>query len=164
MTFGLLRLGLPTSHMRAYVNKPITYRFFIVTRVSLQPNTFQLVIAFDPSRYQTFTQYVYMDMGWDHEYTARRSMIGHLSYKQEQEESLALAASMTWMAFTLNTRDGNTGEWFLLHCIQLTLFYLGQAKQMSFVRSSLHNIASNCFVVDLETQSLLRTMQTMMVL
>ena len=86
-----------------------------------QPNTFQLVVAYDPSRYQTFTQYVYMDMGWDHEYLVRRSMIGHLSYKQEQHESLQLAPSMKSTAFTLDTRYGNTGECVLLYLI--CLFY-----------------------------------------
>ncbi|KAK2162840.1 hypothetical protein NP493_1501g01086 [Ridgeia piscesae] len=75
-----------------------------------RPNTFQLVVAYDPSRYQTFTQYVYMDMGWDHEYLVRRSMIGHLSYKQEKHESLQLAPSMKSTAFTLDTRYGNTGD------------------------------------------------------
>ena len=84
-----------------------------------QPNTFQLVIAYDPSRYQTFTQYVYMDMGWDHVYMVRRSMIGHLSYKQAQEESLQLAPSMKSTAYTLNTRDGNTGECVLLYWLYL---------------------------------------------
>ncbi|KAK2175059.1 hypothetical protein NP493_751g01026 [Ridgeia piscesae] len=75
-----------------------------------RPNTFQLVVAYDPSRYQTFTQYVYVDMSWDHEYLVRRSMIGHLSYKQEQHESLQLAPSMKSTAFTLDTRYGNTGD------------------------------------------------------
>ena len=60
-----------------------------------------------------------MDMGWDHEYLVRRSMIGHLSYKQQQQEPLQLAPSMKSTAFTLDTRDGNTGECVLLHLIYL---------------------------------------------
>ncbi|KAK2162836.1 hypothetical protein NP493_1501g01029 [Ridgeia piscesae] len=75
-----------------------------------KPNTFQLVVAYDPSRYQTFTQYVYMDLGWNDFYLVRHSMIGHFSYKYEQEESLQLAPSMTSLAFSLDTRDGNTGD------------------------------------------------------
>ncbi|KAI0239923.1 Mucin-like protein [Lamellibrachia satsuma] len=74
------------------------------------PNTFQLVIAYDPSRYQTFATYIYKDMGWDDEYKIRRSMIGYLSYKYTDEESLQLAPSMKSTAFRLNTRIGNTGD------------------------------------------------------
>ena len=85
---------------------------------SLQPNTFQLVIAYDPSRYQTFAMYIYKDMGWDDEYMIRRSMIGHLSYKQYDEESLQLAPSMKSTAFRLHTRTGNTGV-FLLFLLYL---------------------------------------------
>ena len=60
---------------------------------SLQPNTFQLVIAYDPSRYQTYVMYVYKDIGWNNEYIVRRSMIGHLSLKHTEEKSLQLAPS-----------------------------------------------------------------------
>ncbi|KAK2149526.1 hypothetical protein NP493_2972g00000 [Ridgeia piscesae] len=75
------------------------------------PNTFQLVIAYDPSRYQTFAMYHYMDMGWDNEYTRRRSMIGYISYKYTQEESLELARSMKRTAFRMQNLIGNTGEY-----------------------------------------------------
>ena len=74
-----------------------------------QPNTFQLVIAYDPSRFQTFVMYHYMDMGWDNEITLRRSMIGYFSYKHGDETSLQLAPSMKSTAFRLNTRISNTG-------------------------------------------------------
>ncbi|KAK2158335.1 hypothetical protein NP493_1807g00024 [Ridgeia piscesae] len=73
------------------------------------PNTFQLVIAYDPSRYQTFAMYHYMDMGWDNEFTRRRSMIGYFSYKYSQEESRELAPSMKRTAFRMQYRRGNTG-------------------------------------------------------
>ena len=76
---------------------------------SLQPNTFQLVIAYDPSRYLTFLTYVYKTMRWDTESKVRRSMIGYFSYKYTQEESLQLAPSMKSTAFRLDTRTGNTG-------------------------------------------------------
>ncbi|KAK2152978.1 hypothetical protein NP493_2378g00005 [Ridgeia piscesae] len=76
----------------------------------VMPNTFQLVIAYDPSRYQTFVMYIYKDMGWDNKFTLRRSMIGHFSYKYDEKKSLQLALSMTQMAFRLNKRIGNTGE------------------------------------------------------
>ncbi|KAI0237078.1 Mucin-like protein [Lamellibrachia satsuma] len=74
------------------------------------PNTFQLVIAYDPSRYQTFVMYVYKDMGWDNEITSRRIMLGYLSYRHAVEESLQLGPSMKSTAFRLHTRTGNTGE------------------------------------------------------
>ncbi|KAI0210407.1 Mucin-like protein [Lamellibrachia satsuma] len=74
------------------------------------PNTFQLVIAYDASRYQTFATYIYKDMGWDDKYTIRRSMIGYLSYKQNEENFKQLAPSMKSTAFRLHTRIGNTGE------------------------------------------------------
>ena len=77
--------------------------------VFLQPNTFQLVIAYDASRYQTFAMYIYKDMGWDNRITTRRSMIGYLSYKYTEEESLQLAPSMKSTAFRLHTRIGNKG-------------------------------------------------------
>ena len=77
---------------------------------SPQSNTFQLVIAYDPSRYQTFAMYHYMDMGWDNEYMLRRSMIGFFSYKYTQEESLELAPSMKQTAFRMQYRRGNTGK------------------------------------------------------
>ncbi|KAK2160812.1 hypothetical protein NP493_1626g00009 [Ridgeia piscesae] len=74
-------------------------------------NTFQLVIAYDPSRYQTFAMYHYMDMGWDNEYTRRRSMIGYFSYKYSQEESRELAPSMKRTAFRMQYQRGNTGKY-----------------------------------------------------
>ncbi|KAI0231036.1 Mucin-like protein, partial [Lamellibrachia satsuma] len=73
------------------------------------PNTFQLVIAYDPSRYQTFATYIYKDIGWDNEYTIRHSMIGYFSYKYSVDESLQLAPSMKSTAFRLHTRIGNIG-------------------------------------------------------
>ena len=57
--------------------------------------------------------YIYKDMGWDDEYMIRRSMIGHLSYKHNEEESLQLAPSMKSTAFRLHTRAGNTGLFLL---------------------------------------------------
>ncbi|KAI0225835.1 Mucin-like protein [Lamellibrachia satsuma] len=74
------------------------------------PNTFQLVIAYDPLRYQTFMMYVYKDMGWDHQYNVRNSMIGHLSLNQKDEKSLQLAPSMKSTAFLLDKQTGNTGK------------------------------------------------------
>ncbi|KAI0233186.1 Mucin-like protein [Lamellibrachia satsuma] len=74
------------------------------------PSTFQLVIAYDPSRYLTFVMYIYKDMGWDNEYKIRRSVIGYFSYKYKHQEALQLAASMKSTAFRLNTKIGNTGE------------------------------------------------------
>jgi len=80
-----------------------------VSRFPLQPNTFQLVIAYDPSRYQTFAMYIYKNMGWDDKYTVRRSMIGYLQYKQNEERTTQLAPSMKSTAFRLHTKQGNTG-------------------------------------------------------
>ncbi|KAK2180866.1 hypothetical protein NP493_421g00002 [Ridgeia piscesae] len=74
------------------------------------PNTFQLVIAYDPSRYKTYVTYVYLEMGWDTEYTIRRCMIGYLAQKYTEEKTLQLAPSMKTTGFTLHTRLGNTGE------------------------------------------------------
>ena len=82
----------------------------IFLRFSSQYNTFQLIIAYDPSRYQTFAMYHYLDMEWDNEHTLRRSMIGYFSYRYSQEESLELAPSMKQTAFRIHIRRGNTGK------------------------------------------------------
>ena len=84
----------------------------------LQPNTFQLVIAYDASRYQTFAMYIYEDMGWDNVFTLRRSMIGYFTYKHTKKESLQLAPSMKPTAFRMDTRIGNTGLLNHLHMFQ----------------------------------------------
>ncbi|KAI0221767.1 Dedicator of cytokinesis protein 1 [Lamellibrachia satsuma] len=72
------------------------------------PNTFQLIIAYDPSRYQTFAMFVYVDLGWNNDFLVRRNMIGYLSFKDD--ETLQLAPSMKSTAFRLHTQIGNTGE------------------------------------------------------
>ena len=76
----------------------------------LQPNTFQLVIAYDPLRYQTFMMYVYEKMSWDVFYYLRPSSIGYMSYVGNEEKSLQLAPSMKATAFRLHDQVGNTGE------------------------------------------------------
>ena len=78
-----------------------------------QPNTFQLVIAYDPSRYQTFIENIYIDMRWDHTYLIRPSMIGHLSYKEDQHDKFQFAHSMKSTAFRLHQQPGNTGEFLV---------------------------------------------------
>ncbi|KAK2165544.1 hypothetical protein NP493_1362g01015 [Ridgeia piscesae] len=95
-------------------------RMYYSTEYDL-PNTFQLVLAYDPSRFQTFIMYHYMDMGWDSERTLRRSMIGYFSYKYSQEESLQLAPSMKQTAFRMHNRKGNTGR-----CNKLSIYNLYQ--------------------------------------
>ena len=77
---------------------------------SFQPNTFQLVIAYDPSRYKTYVTYHYLAMGWDNEYTLRRSMIGYLSQKYREKKTLQLAPSMKSTSFRLHKQLGNTGK------------------------------------------------------
>ncbi|KAK2172014.1 hypothetical protein NP493_1002g01061 [Ridgeia piscesae] len=74
------------------------------------PNTFQLVIAYDPSRYQTFVMYIYKELGWDHQYFVRVSMIGYFSYKYTDENALQLAPSGKSTAFRMHERYGNKGE------------------------------------------------------
>ncbi|KAK2181108.1 hypothetical protein NP493_410g01020 [Ridgeia piscesae] len=74
------------------------------------PNTFQLVIAYDPSRYQTFVMFVYVDMGWDTWTLWRPSMIGYFAFKHDTPISLQLAPSMKTTAFRLHARTGNTGK------------------------------------------------------
>ena len=75
-----------------------------------QPNTFQLVVAYDPLRYQTFMMYVYPAMGWDVLYYLRPSSIGYMSYVRNEEKSLQLAPSMKASAFRLHDQVGNAGE------------------------------------------------------
>ncbi|KAK2167799.1 hypothetical protein NP493_1260g00002 [Ridgeia piscesae] len=73
-------------------------------------NTFQLIIAYDPFRYQTYVMHIYLDMGWNNEYIDRRSMIGYVMLKSTEVKSQQLAASMKSTAFRLHSRRGNTGE------------------------------------------------------
>ncbi|KAK2190852.1 hypothetical protein NP493_66g04024 [Ridgeia piscesae] len=73
------------------------------------PNTFQLVIAYDPLRYQTFMMYVYEKMGWDNEYLIRSSSLGYISYRTE-ENILQLAPSNKSIAYNLHKKKGNTGR------------------------------------------------------
>ncbi|KAK2166194.1 hypothetical protein NP493_1330g01003 [Ridgeia piscesae] len=80
----------------------------MLPRMYYSPWYDSLVIAYDPSRYQTFAMYHYMDMGWDNEYTLRRSMIGYFSYRYSQERSRQLAPSMKRTAFRMQQRKGNT--------------------------------------------------------
>ncbi|KAK2190863.1 hypothetical protein NP493_66g06040 [Ridgeia piscesae] len=74
-----------------------------------QPNTFQLVVAYDPLRYQTFIMYVYQAMGWDVLYYLRPSSIGYMSYVRKEDKSLQLAPSMRATAFRLHDQVGNIG-------------------------------------------------------
>ena len=83
---------------------------FIFDTFFPQPNTFQLVIAYDPSRYQTFIMYIYMDMGWNSETNIRRSMMGYFSYKYTVEKKKDLPSSMKSTAFRLHRILGNTGK------------------------------------------------------
>ena len=105
---------------------PLQIREYMFLSLFLQPNTFQLVIAYDPSRYQTFGMYIYKDMGWDNWFTSRRSMIGYFSYKHSEKESLQLAPSMKPTAFRMDTRIGNTGMLNHLHMFQFILQQCGQ--------------------------------------
>ncbi|KAK2190867.1 hypothetical protein NP493_66g06051 [Ridgeia piscesae] len=73
------------------------------------PNTFQLVIAYDPLRYQTFMMYVYEKMGWDNKYLIRPSSLGYISYRTE-ENFLQLAPSNKSTAYNLHKKKGNTGR------------------------------------------------------
>ena len=91
---------------------------------SLQPNTFQLIIAYDPSRYQTYVLHIYLDMGWNNEYIERRSMIGYVSLKSMEEKSLHLAPSMKSTAFRLHSRFGNTGLSYELPLPGVCLHYV----------------------------------------
>ena len=91
--------------------------------LSLQPNTFQLVIAYDPSRYQTFVMYIYKELGWDHQYFVRVSMIGYFSYKYTDENALQLAPSGKSTAFRMHERYGNKGEYICLFVyVSLSVF------------------------------------------
>ncbi|KAK2161673.1 hypothetical protein NP493_1565g00035 [Ridgeia piscesae] len=81
-----------------------------IDKARVKTNTFQLIIAYDPSRYQTYVMHIYLDMGWNNEYIKRRSMIGYVSLKSAEEKSLQLAPSMKSTAFRLHSRLGNIGE------------------------------------------------------
>ena len=94
-----------------------------VDALSLQPNTFQLVIAYDPSRYQTFVMYIYKELGWDHQYFVRDSMIGYFSYKYTDENALQLAPSGKSTAFRMHERYGNKGEYICIFVyVSLSVF------------------------------------------
>ena len=124
---AVVRFGELKTYLN-FVNKDkINIAFevaFYTSRVDIpvfspQPNTYQLIIAYDASRYETFAMYHYMDMGWDNEYTLRRSMIGYLSYKDNQEQSRQLAPSMKRTAFRMQNRMGNTGR--IKHLIDISV-------------------------------------------
>ena len=96
--------------MRCVVpGRPVNILVFKQFGFLLQTNTFQLIIAYDPSRYQTYVMHIYLDMGWNNEYIKRRSMIGYVSLKSAEEKSLQLAPSMKSTAFRLHSRLGNIG-------------------------------------------------------
>ena len=115
------RIFLMKNRITSFLCKCYFANGWIFICFSPQPNTFQLVIAYDPSRFQTFVMYHYMDLGWDSERTLRRSMIGYFSYKYEQEDSLQLAPSMKQTAFRMQNRKGNTGR-----CNKLSIYQLYQ--------------------------------------
>ncbi|KAK2173006.1 hypothetical protein NP493_911g00016 [Ridgeia piscesae] len=53
--------------------------------------------------------HIYLDMGWNNEYIDQRSMIGYLSLKSTEVNSLLVAPSLKSTAFRLDTLLGNTG-------------------------------------------------------
>jgi len=76
----------------------------------LQPNTFQLVLISDASRWSTFVIHSYEKTGWDTALTTRDSMIGHYTTQYNAEHSDVLGVSGKPMSFRLASLKGNTGE------------------------------------------------------
>ncbi|KAK2157058.1 hypothetical protein NP493_1917g00000 [Ridgeia piscesae] len=74
------------------------------------PNTFQLVLISDASRWSTFVIFSYEKTGWDTALTTRDSMIGHYTTQYNAEHSDVLGVSGKPMSFRLASLKGNTGE------------------------------------------------------
>ena len=79
-----------------------------------QPNTFQLVIISDASRWSTFVIFSYEKTGWDTVMTTRDSMIVYYTTQYGVKHSEALGVSGKSISFRMATLKGNTGESLLL--------------------------------------------------
>ncbi|KAK2167442.1 hypothetical protein NP493_1275g00055 [Ridgeia piscesae] len=75
-----------------------------------QPNTFQMVLIFDPARWITSVMFLYEKTGWDRYWMVRDSQIGFYVTQRNREDSRALAQSGKSSAFEMAESVGNTGK------------------------------------------------------
>ncbi|KAK2167507.1 hypothetical protein NP493_1273g01022 [Ridgeia piscesae] len=75
-----------------------------------QPNTFQMVLIFDPARWITSVMFLYEKTGWDRYWMVRDSQIGFYVTRKYKEDSRALAQSGKSSAFEMAEIVGNTGK------------------------------------------------------
>ncbi|KAI0230808.1 hypothetical protein LSAT2_018833 [Lamellibrachia satsuma] len=73
-----------------------------------QPNTFQLVLIYDPARWITSVMFLYEKTGWDRYWMVRDSQIGFYVTENGREDSRALAQSGKSSAFEMAEIVGNT--------------------------------------------------------
>ena len=78
--------------------------------LSFQPNTFQLVLIYDPARWIMSVMYLYETTGWNRYWVVRDSQIGFYVTERGRDDSRALAQSGKSSAFEMAETVGNTGE------------------------------------------------------
>ena len=101
MALVLLLHSMFTCALYLYEFKNIFY---------FQPNTFQLVIVYDASRWSTFVIFSYEKTGWDTAFTTRGSMIGYYVTQYGKENTEALGVSGKPISFRMALIKGNTGK------------------------------------------------------
>ncbi|KAI0221528.1 Mucin-like protein [Lamellibrachia satsuma] len=74
-----------------------------------KPNTFQLVIIYDASRWSTFVMFSYEKTGWDTAFTTRDCMIGYYVTQYGNTNSEAVGVSRKPISFRMAALEGNTG-------------------------------------------------------
>ena len=84
---------------------------YICVGLWFQPNTFQMVLIFDPARWITSVMFLYEKTGWDRYWMVRDSQIGFYVTQRNREDSRALAQSGKSSAFEMAESVGNTGKW-----------------------------------------------------
>ena len=85
------------------------YAYILI--VFLQPNTFQLVLIYDPGQWRLSAMFLYEKTGWDRYYMLRDSQIGFYARQSPMEETRTLAQSGRESAFEMAQIVGNTGMW-----------------------------------------------------
>ena len=107
----VMKIYIKHSFVITHINDPLMY----LAVTCFQPNTFQLVLISDASRWSTFVIFSYEKTGWDTVLTTRDSMIGYYATQYKAEHSEVLGVSGKRMSFRLASLKGNTGELLALN-------------------------------------------------
>jgi len=75
-----------------------------------QPNTFQLVLIYDPGQWHMSVMFLYEKTGWDRYWMVRDSLIGFCVTEKDQQQHRALAQSGKSSAFEMADVIGNTSK------------------------------------------------------